>query len=209
MQFFRLQPDEHHQSQALLPWYAVGVLDAADRAKVEAHLTGCSRCQADLAEERRLASHVAGIPLDMEQGWDRLAARLAAPPRRRAVLSSIASFRAVRLAWWGWALVGQACLVVIAVGLFQVSAVQPRFRTLAAAPTTATGNVLVIFHPDTREAQLRAALNEAGARLVDGPTVADAYLLHVPAADRPIALAKLRARAEVAMAEPVDAGAAP
>ena len=43
------------------------------------------------------------------------------------------------------------------------------------------------------------------ARIVDGPTTADAYMLHVPKAGLAGALTTLRARADVVLAEPVDA----
>ena len=71
---------------------------------------------------------------------------------------------------------------------------------------TPAANVAVIFRPETPEKRLREILQASDARLVDGPTVADAYLLHVPAPDRNIALERLRRRAEVVLAEPVDQG---
>ncbi len=36
----------------LIPWYAAGTLDAAEREKVESHLAGCSSCHALLARAR-------------------------------------------------------------------------------------------------------------------------------------------------------------
>ena len=46
--------DPHEQAEELLPWYATGRLDAADRSLVEAHLAACARCQRQLAGERRM-----------------------------------------------------------------------------------------------------------------------------------------------------------
>ena len=67
-----------------------------------------------------------------------------------------------------------------------------------------SANVIILFRPEATEAGMRSALRQSGASLVGGPTDADAYLLSVPAAQRPAALAKLRADSEVAMAEPID-----
>jgi hypothetical protein len=51
---------------------------------------------------------------------------------------------------------------------------------------------------------VRSTLRIANASIVDGPTAADAYLLHVPPQQRNEALAKLRADDDVQMAEPID-----
>jgi hypothetical protein len=69
------------------------------------------------------------------------------------------------------------------------------------------GNVVVIFRPDVTEAAMRETLRRTHARLVDGPTAADAWVLSVPAAERSAALTTLKARREVVLAEPMDAGA--
>jgi len=34
--------DPHDQAEELIPWYATGQLDAADRTLVETHLASCS-----------------------------------------------------------------------------------------------------------------------------------------------------------------------
>ncbi|MHA0111075.1 hypothetical protein ACXYUI_28655, partial [Klebsiella pneumoniae] len=56
------------------------------------------------------------------------------------------------------------------------------------------------------ERELRKALVENGGRLVDGPTVTGAFIVHVSPAGRDAALAKLRARNDVELAEAVDSG---
>ena len=53
------------------------------------------------------------------------------------------------------------------------------------------------------------AIGITGARLVDGPTATDAYLLNVPAERQAAALAGLRASPTVVLAESLDAGARP
>ena len=80
------------------------------------------------------------------------------------------------------------------------------YRALGSAPAAASANVIVMFRPDATERAMRGALNASGARLVGGPTAADAYLLQVAPAARESALARLRAEGDVVMAQPIDSG---
>ena len=69
------------------------------------------------------------------------------------------------------------------------------------------GNVIVVFRPDVRESEMRRLLKDNDARLVDGPTAANAYVLHIPDAERGAALARLHSDTAVVLAEPLDAAA--
>ncbi|MEO8926343.1 MAG: zf-HC2 domain-containing protein [Caulobacteraceae bacterium] len=211
-----LHGDRHQEAQSLLPWYVTGQLDPSDQAQVEAHLLECPECQAELKTEHRLKSELADLPFEIEHGWTRLRGRL---DERRAdtapgVLTWLgAARRDVGRRWraaapgLGWALAAAQIVVFLLVGVSTLPSSQPaRYRTLGAAPAPATGNVVVIFRPDTSEADLRATLKASHARLVDGPTAADAYVLHVPAGERLSALARLREKADIELAEPIDAG---
>jgi anti-sigma factor RsiW len=216
----RLHGDDHHQAQTLLPWYVTGSLEASEQQQVEAHLSVCPQCQADLQSERRLDAEVAALTIEVEHGWTRLQGRLDLNPRRRGALAAPGEWLTAihrdatrkwrgATSWLGWALVMQA-LVLAVVGMVLLRPAQPaRYHVLATAPAPATGNLVVIFRPDTRESDLRSTLRGARARLVDGPTAADAYVLEVPAADRSAALARLRAQASIVLAEPIDAGERP
>jgi anti-sigma factor RsiW len=204
-----LHPDQHEQIERLLPWYATGQIEPADRAKVEAHLPDCTRCQAELQAERRLSAAVRELPLDMELGWADLKARLDAPQpyvrrhgeRIRGAIRGAAA-RPGKVAWF---VAAQAAVVVAAVMLSAPTSQQPAlYRTLGSAPATATGNVIVMFRPDTAERDLRNTLVATGARVTDGPTAAGAYVLQVPQARRDAALAQLRRQADVILAQPID-----
>jgi outer membrane lipopolysaccharide assembly protein LptE/RlpB len=73
-----------------------------------------------------------------------------------------------------------------------------------AAPSAvlpARGALVVVFDPNTPEIELRRVLREAGARVVDGPTASNAYVLHVPSNRQAQALQTLRAERAVALAE--------
>jgi anti-sigma factor RsiW len=207
---FRLHDDPHEETEKLLPWYVTGQLDPVDRAKVEGHLRDCTECQVDLRLERRLNAEVADLPLDVALGWADLQRRLdRAPSRYASVGRAGAAIRrwAARPGKIGWFLAAQAVFVV-AIAIMVVPVDRPAaYRTLGAAPISMTGNIIVIFRPDTSERDLRRALNASGARLVDGPTSAAAYVLRVPAAERMSALGKLRTQPDVVMAEPIDPAA--
>jgi anti-sigma-K factor RskA len=207
-----LNRDRHQEAQALLPWYVGGQLEAEELAQVEAHIAGCADCQADVALERRLRSEVAALPLEADEGWLRLRRRLSVErrPGPAQVLRRI--FRpSGRRSGLAWAVAVQAVLLLAAAGALLLSPLDrpASYRTLGRAPAARTGNVIVIFRPDTRERDLRRALLASDARLVGGPTPADAYVLAVPPRARDAALARLRAEPEVVMAEPIDAGNGP
>jgi anti-sigma factor RsiW len=196
-----LDSDEHGAVQAVLPWYANGTLEAAERAQVEAHLGECARCAADLEFQRQLrATPPEAAPGDPERGWQALRARLEAPaeaaPRR---LGSDAP------RWWPFALGLQAAFVlalVVATAWLFVPRQEP-YRTLGATTGPAAANALVVFRPEATEAEIRSALRAADAHLVGGPTVTDAYLLRLAAPDA-AALARLRAAPAVARVESLE-----
>jgi len=224
-QIIRFHGDQHRETQSLLPWYLTGRLDETERARVEAHLSVCVECQAEAKAEHRLAEEIADLPpaepmFDVEHGWARLRrhVELGAPRRSRiwappGWLSG--ALAAVGRQWRGsalslrWVLAAQFALLVLASALLLPSAQRARYHALGARPAVASGNVVVIFRPDVREKDLRATLVANDARLVDGPTAADAYVLHIPAAERGAALARLRKSMRIELAEPVDAGSPP
>lgn len=203
-----LNADEHHDLQELLPWYVTGRLDEAEQARVDAHVSGCAECQAEVRFQRRLEAEVARLPIDVEEGWASMRRQVEAdqastprPTVRRAM---------PRAAWMGWG-IAASLAVVSGVSLaprlaapYLASDAQPGYHALSAAPAPAGGNVIVIFRPDATEAVMRETLRASHARLVDGPTTADAYVLSVDPKAREAALANLRARREVVLAEPVD-----
>ena len=222
-----LNGDCHREVQALLPWYVTATLSEAERVQVETHLVACADCQAKLRDERRLAADIADAPppvgaLDVEHGWDQISLQIAeqAPKRasRRAPIAArIAAFLGERseaarpkssgAAWLHWAVAAQFCLILF-LGAQVWRTPQPSaYKALGSAPAAAAANVVVVFRPETPEKDLRGILRATNARLVDGPTAADAYLIHVPPAARAAALVRLRKQAQVMLAEPVDSEA--
>jgi len=206
--------ERHEEVQLLLPWYATDRLDADERAAVAAHLAECEACRSDLATERRLAAAVSAERDDVAPAWEAFAARLDRPaasvpvPRRRT-RDAFAGVRraAARPQTLRWVVAAQfAAVLVLGAAVLDRPAADGPYRVLGDAPaaTARTGNVLAMFRPETTEAQLRRALQASGARLVDGPTAAGAYVLEVPGGAGGGALARLRGDAEVTMAEPIE-----
>jgi hypothetical protein len=211
-EIIRLRGSPHEQAQQLLPWYVNGTLEADEAAMVEGHLAECAECRADLAAEQALSREVAALPLDVEHAWSLLSDRIdaAGPPRR---LAEPVPFLRRRVAM-GWALGGPlaaAAAVAFAVAVVPgaPSPAGETYRALGSAPTAAPGNALVMFRPDARDSDLRAALTKAGARIVDGPTASGAYVLRIAPASRAQALDALRATPQIVLAEPIDPGSQP
>jgi len=220
----QLPADRHREIKSLLPWYAKGGLDASERAEINAHLSECAECQAELRDEHRLAAELADLPrsektLDVEHGWNAIRRQIEQESGGRVSWRerSAATFAKLRSAsepqrrapWLGWAVAGQFCLLLVIGAALWRSAEPGRYHALGAAPANAAANVVVIFGPETPEKDMRAIIRSNDARLVDGPTAADGYLLHVPSAGRAAALIRLRGRKQVLLAEPIDAGANP
>jgi hypothetical protein len=171
-----------------------------------------------------MRTEVAAMPLDAELGWAAFRQRLEAearvatpplPPRRSSRLPAMGAAMRHALAKpgrTGWIIAAQAAALVLVATMVIPSFNTPApYRTLSAAPTATStaGNLIVMFRPNTPEQDLRRTLVESGARLVDGPTEANAYILAVPSLQRSAALAKLRSRADILMAEPIDPGTHP
>lgn len=201
----RSDDNPHDEAEALLPWYATGQLDPSDRALVETHLLSCGQCQRQLGLELRMVDEFQTFSPEVDSAWARLRRRI--EPREswleRLSRQGAQAWRELsrppvaRLAF------AQLAFVVVAGGLL-LSLSQPSYHALGSASVPAAANVIVMFRPDTTEAEIRGALEHSGASLVGGPTEADAYLLAVPANSRPSALERLRADREITMAEAID-----
>ena len=154
---------------------------------------GSSRSVLALSGRRRGAGRGAGV----ERGWAALRERLEARPTETP--------RPSARPWWKLslqvALAGQAVVMLILVGaLIATTARNEPYRALGSAPAAIEANALAVFRADATEQQMREALRAAGARIVGGPTISDAYLLRM--ADlQPETLARLRAQPGVLRVE--------
>ena len=216
-QILHLEPDPHAVVQRLLPWYLTGRLATPEHDAVEAHLAQCPECRAELETERQwqLLQPGHGAHVDVEDGWARMRARLAGaatataiatpptPPRRRWLPPAWQSGPRLPLrAWAAPTLLSGALVAAIVVTLRPATPVGD-YHVLSA-PVPAGATAVVRFRPDATEAQIRQDLKDSGARLVDGPTVSDAYVVQLPREHYAAALDKLRKAPGVALVEALE-----
>ena len=197
--------DPHRETRDLMPWLISGRLDPEEQARVEAHLATCEDCTRELAAERALAGAVAELPIATGIGWSAMRDRLDAAARVIEVrpYQPVRRFTARQIAAFA---VAQAALLaaVVSITIRTAIPVAP-YHALGASPAAASpGNIIVVFRPEIRESDMRRLLEASDARLVDGPTAANAYVLHVPDAERARALSRLRGDPAVVLAEPLD-----
>ena len=207
MSIVHLGTGAHACAQSLLPWYVSGRLDGEELAQVDAHLMSCARCRADVEVERRLqaAYPLSGASGDVERGFAQARQRIdAATPRHRRAGTTPP--------WVRWTLAAQFATILLLVVALRPAGPYRGYRGLGAPGPATAANAVVIFRPDATEQQIRTALRQGAARLVDGPTATNAYLVQVPqvpAASHAAALARLRVQPAVALAESLDAAAPP
>jgi anti-sigma-K factor RskA len=107
--------NSHVQFRELIEAYALGALDSADRAQIEAHLaSGCAECVKALEQARWLVSQLAHLAPAAEPS-DMLKGRLLQTVRAEAT-GGQAPQQAVREAaipWWLW--IGVAALLLFSV----------------------------------------------------------------------------------------------
>ena len=205
------EPRGHDEALRLLPWLVNGSLEPEERAWIDAHVAGCPECR----EERAVLEDLHASCLQDEEtevgvdaGWRRV--RACVQPRAPAPSAWQAWRRRWTRAprWIGPALAAQAALVVVGGALLWAAlprpvAAPPAYRTLG---TASAGSLMVMVDPQMREGQWRTLLEASGARLVDGPNDAGAYVLAVPADRTARACDALRSAQGVLLVERVDGG---
>ena len=205
-----LHGDPHDRAQQLLPWYVNGTLEPGEKALVEEHLSACADCRAELASEERLASLVSAVPPAPEGQWEALRRRALASPRPAIVQRRQARRWAVGPGRLGLIAASYVALIGLLVALYgQLRSERSEYHTLSAPAATPRGNLLVAFRPETSERDLRRALQAVGARIVNGPTAGNAYVLAVAPDRLASATAQLRAQGAIALAQPIDGSPEP
>jgi hypothetical protein len=169
-------------------------------------VTECARCRQEVEWLRGLHSALQAGEKSAQGGsaFRKLRRRLEARRRRPGRISG----SLLAAPWTHWVIGAQLALIaglgtVTYQSTFQDADHDGRYRTLAApgVATVAPGAIVVVFDPGTSEAELRRVLRAAGARVVDGPTATNAYVLDVPPRDQARALQTLRAERAVTLAE--------
>jgi len=216
--------DPHQAIEELLPWYANGALNPAERIAVEQHLERCSACRLELAQCRVLvtqfhdraeaawqppAGHFDRLLADI----DRLPPPVSAnppPPLRQRLLGWLRITPSpVR---WTLALESLAVAALLLIVAMPLQRTLPDYETLSsdAEPTVAGTRLRTVFAESATIGEIQQLLHSIDAAIVAGPTTLGVYTLVVPGGDRPAeardrAVAILRAHAQqVRLVEPLE-----
>jgi hypothetical protein len=218
----------HQHTWELLPWYVNGTLDRLEHEEVEAHLSTCMACQAELARCRDVAETV---QKDEDLSWmpssahlsrimHRIDAAEAQPSRTadwwqrwrayclgyRTMLQETSPF--VR---WGIAAQGALLLLLVSVMAWQgIFSSETLYRTLSDEGHQVSpmhGQIRVVFTKDMTEQELRTLLADIGGTISKHPSALGVHTVDIDgAASSPerigAVLATLRAHPKVLLAEP-------
>jgi len=213
-QILRFRDPVHQAAEELLPWFVNGTLEGKELALVERHLGECVRCQHELDLLRELQVAYAGseIATDPTESFNKLRHQIAkSRPQwgRSSLLRASGRFWQHAPIWAPWAAVAELAVIVV-LGALLVLGGEPAvpYRTLGATDPSPHGlaQLVVVFDPRITEAELRQILRATGARIVDGPTSADGYVLELPVDRQASALEALRAQRAVVLAERLGPG---
>ncbi|HWZ74109.1 MAG TPA: zf-HC2 domain-containing protein [Casimicrobiaceae bacterium] len=206
-------PAAHKVADVLLPWFVNGTLDKDELAFVQQHLSECARCQREVQWLRELRA--ACVDGESAPGgstvFRNLRRQLDEPRAGPGKGASLRRLWKRAPPWSRWAIAAQLAVIVgLGAALVPATDGPTLYRTLGArnAPAAATGSLVVVFDPTTTESDLRRILRKAGARVADGPTQTNAYVLKVEAERRTEAMRALRAEPAVVLVEQLDPGEA-
>jgi hypothetical protein len=222
-----IEASTHQKVQKLLPWLLTETLQGAELAMVRQHVRDCQECRDDLEWQRDVQAArpaLRAVP-NVDRAFAAMAGQLdreptPVQPGRPAHGADGGWLARLLAAWRGmgsgprWAMALQCAIIAaLALALFKPQAADyAQYRALSSAPapgaasSAPAGRLMVVFKPRTTEAELRRILQTCGARIVDGPTVTDAYVLQVDGAVA-TALAALKREPAVTLVSSLDAGA--
>jgi hypothetical protein len=175
--------EERDAAEALIPWYATGMLEEPDRRQVEQALMRWPELRESLrlAEEEQAETIAANESLGAPspRAWARVSAAIAAEPRRKSASVRLASSlarllglgaeaRPTRLAW----VAAAAALVIVAEGGALLALAPWRggatYQTATEKPKEGT-EVLIAFVPDARISDISAFLRDRHGSIAEGP----------------------------------------
>jgi anti-sigma factor RsiW len=209
----QFDPAAHKVADVLLPWLVNGTLEGDELAFVQQHVATCARCQREVEWLREF--HAACVAGESEPNASTSAAfrslrhKLDARPKDRDIVAWSDRWRLGR-SWTRWVIAAQLVVIVVLGGVVIVGDDSPAvYRTLSSSSEGAatTASLVVVFDPATTEADLRRMLRDIGARLIDGPTRTNAYVLEVPETRREQAVRVLRNERAVVLVERLDSKA--
>ena len=210
---FPLKASDHAAVDALLPFYVNGTLRGEELDHVRQHVATCDQCRRETDWLRNVfaaCTAIAPLPEAADAAHADSMAVLAAEAASQRWTSRIASGWQTTQPWVRMLIAAQlAVLAVLATLLAADVGDEPTYRTLGAYAHPAPGRdaIAVMFDPSITESELRRVLAGARARIVDGPTTTNAFVLEVATSQVAEAIQKLRAERMVLFAEPLGARA--
>lgn len=204
----RFDAAAHKVAHVLLPWLVNGTLKGDELELVQRHLDKCQDCRHEVEWLRELhAACIAGEAMPgASVAFRRLRRELEAPRQGRDAIAWLRLSGERTRQWWPWAIAAEFAVIIVLGGLLLTSTDGPApYRTLGAgsARTPATGSLVVVFDPATSAAEMQRILRSAGARIVDGPTQANAYVLEVSPGQTDRAAKAIKAERATRMIEPL------
>jgi Putative zinc-finger/Fervidolysin N-terminal prodomain len=203
----QIDPAAHKVADVLLPWLVNGTLEGDELAFVQQHVAVCPRCQREVDWLREFhAACAAGEKIPGgSPALGSLRRKLDARTEDRGILAQLRDSR-FRSGWTRWVIAAEFAVIALLGGVLLHSIEQPSlYRTLGAGNAAiSTGALVVVFDPATPEGDLRRILRDVEARLIDGPTQANAYVLDVPPSRREQAVRELKSNPAVVLVEGLE-----
>jgi len=163
-----------HQIAELLPFYANGTLDGAERARVETELASCTSCAAELRELQSLGvalkARAGDAPPLAQHVIDDALARVSVAPVSSAAIT-------LRTAWWGTpARYATAAALVVGVGAAAAAAYHAHeaeiARTTAGVVATTADRTTTIFRVTPAPNGTAVATKTAAGQVAANPAPA-------------------------------------
>ncbi|TAM85205.1 zf-HC2 domain-containing protein [bacterium] len=197
----------------LLPWIVNGTASDSARRDVEAHVSDCEHCRAELTRQQRVhaamnADADAQVALPVERGLERLLESVDAHEQQAARYTRAGGTGRSR---WAWVACGLAAMVLLEagglVGLGTSHRNTSSYHTLSSPDAgLPQAEIRLVVDPSMTAGKLQALLVALHLQIVAGPNEDGVYSLGVigPGHDIEKDTAALRAAPGVRFVEPAD-----
>ncbi|MDE2431124.1 MAG: hypothetical protein KGM99_20570, partial [Burkholderiales bacterium] len=106
-----------------------------------------------------------------------------------------------------WVMAGQTAIIVgLVLHLILPGQHENSFRVLSSSEQLAPGNIVVVFKPETSVKDIQRIMSHNDARIVDGPTVTNAYVLRVSNDQLTQSVTDLRTEPMIELVESLGSG---
>ncbi|MFZ6723129.1 zf-HC2 domain-containing protein [Undibacterium sp. Ji49W] len=210
----------HAIVQDLLPWYVVNTLQPDEKQLVQKHLQTCTTCKDDLQWQIKLQAQepAANTAPNPERALARLLPKLdtqnkpvqpAGVKEKNSLLEHLRTLLpASGTRSMGWIMAAQTAIIVgLVVHLALPTQDNSSYHVLGSGERS-SGNIVVVFKPETTVKDIQRIMSLNDARIIDGPTVTNAYLLNVPDDRLTQSVDELRSEAVIELVESLQAGGA-